>query len=519
MANDTPKTPFDSWQQQRCHPNAPAGGGGPGCFTSADPFQFSSSGWRGLPHPDSPAGRYLTSQEIRTPALTERVQAVVAAYLRALRLAPAAVYRETGCQLGQIIDGLLPGLLQMLAALGISAMAGAGAGAAVGFFLGGVGAAPGAIVGGELGLEAGTALLTWMGLGFLAAAIGQGMGELTGVLKRAVSRAWYAPEHHFPPFETDRAAEDLALAVGILFRLILQGLLAYVLKNGAVSASQAAASTGQAIIRGGTRVAADATLAEVSALLRKSKLPDGFVVWLERNWDDLQRNPKLASNKTGPTVSSQASSSAVAPSELKAMRERQGRENIAETSGNKSQPVAEKNTDKKAILDKQAARDNIDSSTQSFSRYLNNTTNPEIRDAFVSKAGDVRAELPADLQSKGNLALANIDVAGLPSNMKAFSRFDNGEFGFAPLPSGDTILKPIAVNKYGVVDGTGAFVRNVDGEFKILENIAQSLGNNSAAVGRIDLFTELKACTSCGGAIQQFRATYPNIQLNVFTKK
>jgi hypothetical protein len=112
MANDFPKTPYDAWQQQRCHPNAPAGGGGPGCFTSADPFlRSSSSGWQGLPHPDSPAARYLTPQEIRAPDLTERVQAVVQAYTRALRLAPAAVYRETGCQLDQIIDGLLPGLL------------------------------------------------------------------------------------------------------------------------------------------------------------------------------------------------------------------------------------------------------------------------------------------------------------------------------------------------------------------------------------------------------------------------
>jgi hypothetical protein len=358
MANDSPKTPYDSWQQQRCHPNAPAGGGGPGCFTSADPFQYSSPGWQRLPHPDSPAGRYLTPQEIRAPDLTERVQAVVEAYLRALRLAPAAVYRETGCQLDQIIDGLLPGLLQMLAALGICGMAGASAGAAVGFFLGGVGAAPGAIVGGELGLEAGTALLTWMGLGFLAVAIGQGMGELTGVLRRAVHCAWHAPEHRYPPFETDRAAEDLAQTVGILFRLILQGLLAYVLKNAAVSASQAAASTGQAILRGGTRAAADATLAKVSALLRNSKLPDGFVVWLEKNWEDLKRNPKLASDKAAPNISSQ-SSSAVTPSELKVMMERQGHDGVGENSGNQSQPAAEKNSHEKAMPGEQTTHDRM----------------------------------------------------------------------------------------------------------------------------------------------------------------
>ncbi|WP_442497246.1 DUF6861 domain-containing protein [Methylobacter sp. sgz302048] len=357
MANDFPKTPYDAWQPQRCHPNAPAGGGGPGCFTSADPFlRSSSSGWQGLPHPDSPAARYLTPQEIRAPDLTERVRAVVQAYFRALRLVPAAVYRETGCQLDQVIDGLLPGLLQMLAALGISAMAGASTGAAVGFFLGGVGAAPGAIVGGELGLEAGTALLAWMGLGFLAAAIGQGMGELAGVLRRAIRCAWHAPEHRYPPFEIDRAAEDLARAAGILFRLMLQGLLAYVLKNGAVSAGQAAASTGRTLSGGGA--AADATLTEVSALLRKSKLPDGFVAWLEKNWEDLKRNPKLASNKASPAVSSQ-SSSAATPSELKAMRERQGRSSIGENSGNKSRPVAEKTRHEKAAFDERTARDNI----------------------------------------------------------------------------------------------------------------------------------------------------------------
>ncbi|MGJ0427886.1 DUF6861 domain-containing protein [Methylobacter sp.] len=373
MANDFPKTPYDAWQLQRCHPNAPAGGGGPGCFTSADPFlRSSSSGWQSLPHPDSPGARYLTPQEIRAPDITERVRAVVQAYTRALRLAPAAVYRETGCQLDQIIDGLLPGLLQMLAALGISAMAGASAGAAVGFFLGGVGVAPGAIVGGELGLEAGTALLAWMGLGFLAAAIGQGMGELTGVLKRAIRCAWHAPEHRYPPFEIDRAAEDLARAVGILFRLILQGLLAYVLKNGAVSASRAVASTSRTIISGGTGAAADATLAEVSALLRKSKLPDGFIVWLERNWDDLKRNPKLASNKTGPAVSSQ-SSSAATPSELKAMRERQGRADIAEASGNNSRPVVERANHEKVAFDEQTVHDRM--TGKEHSGAPNNTDN------------------------------------------------------------------------------------------------------------------------------------------------
>jgi hypothetical protein len=261
--------------------------------------------------------------------------------------------------LGQVLEGLLPGLLQMLAVLGISTVVGAGAGAAIGFFFGGVGAAPGAVVGGELGLEVGTAILTWMGLGFLAVAIGQGLGELTTVLMGAIRRAWHAAEHGHQQFEIDRAAQDLARAVGILIRLILQGILAYVLKKGAVSSSSAAISTSQSILKGGTRVAADESLAEVSALLKKSKLPDGFVVWIEKNWEDLKRNPKLASKKVDSNSSSQPSSSPASPSELKAMRERRGRDDVMENSANESKPVAEKTNHEKAAFGERTAHDRM----------------------------------------------------------------------------------------------------------------------------------------------------------------
>ena len=306
MPDNRSKQNFKSWSGGQCHPNAPAGGGGPGNFTQAGPLHFGGSN---LPHPGSPAGRYLTPEKIRTPGFMERVQSLVEAYTGALRLAPAAIYQETGYQLGQILDSLLPGLLQMLAILGISIVVGAGAGATIGFFLGGVGAAPGAVVGGELGLEVGTAVLTWMGLGFLALAIGESLGELTSLLTHAISRAWHAAEQNHPKFEIETAAHELAQTAGILFRLILQGILAYVLKKGAVSSSKAAVSTGQTIIKGGTRAAADETLAEVSALLKKSKLPDGFIVWIEKNWEDLRRNPKLMNEKTGTNIPQQQPSS------------------------------------------------------------------------------------------------------------------------------------------------------------------------------------------------------------------
>ena len=199
---------------------------------------------------------------------------------------------------------------------------------------------------------------------------------------------------------------------------------------------------------------------------------------------------------------------------------------------------ADKNPDARKALEQLAAEGKIDTSApvktgagdgtmpvegvvseKWFSGYLNNKTNPEIKDAFITQADGVRLSQLADFDGKGNLALANVDIPGLPSQLKAFSQFQKGENGFVALPEGQNILQPLSVNKYGVVDGKDSFSRIFDGEFKILETTARALGTNTSAMGRIDLFTELKACTSCGGAIQQFRAMYPNIQLNVFTNK
>jgi filamentous hemagglutinin len=60
-------------------------------------------------------------------------------------------------------------------------------------------------------------------------------------------------------------------------------------------------------------------------------------------------------------------------------------------------------------------------------------------------------------------------------------------------------------------------MRDMDTEFKILEDVAQKLGSNTAAKGQINLISEKMVCPSCTGVITQFREMYPNVQLNVFT--
>jgi filamentous hemagglutinin len=154
-----------------------------------------------------------------------------------------------------------------------------------------------------------------------------------------------------------------------------------------------------------------------------------------------------------------------------------------------------------------------------FNRYLNNSTNPEIRAALADQVATLRSALPVELQDKGNLSYAQVDVQGLPDSMKAFSRFDAGEFGFQPRPDNPILTEALSINKYGIVDGPAAYSRAQDGEYKILESIAQKIGDNSSATGQIDLFSELKVCFSCTAEVLAFREKYPQIQLNVFTGK
>jgi len=216
--------------------------------------------------------------------ITKKVECLLEAYREALPLIPSAIYQETGYQLDQVIKGFLPGLLQMLAVLGLSAVAGAGAGAAIGFFLGGVGAFPGAVAGSQFGLDIGTFILTWMGLKFLAEAIGQGLGELVSTLENAVWGAWIAADNDrmFPSYEIDQAARGLARCVGILFRLILQGVVALILGKGGVSVGKGMASTGRSVLTKGIQGTADVTVADVVAQLRQSKLPKAFATGLSK---------------------------------------------------------------------------------------------------------------------------------------------------------------------------------------------------------------------------------------------
>lgn len=213
-----------------------------------------------------------------------------------------AILEETGCQLKSLLSGLIPGLIQMVAIVGASSILGAGIGALIGSLAGGVGAAPGAVVGADLGFDIGMAVLTWLGVAFLAVSIAKGFAELLQAIRNGVEWAWAARKLQgtAQKEQLDKAAHELARSAGIVMRLILQGILAYLLKKAAMGSTRGVAGTIRGVQTRGAAAAAEASVAELVGKLRASKFGDGFADWVEKNWRDLEKNPKLQPPAAAP---------------------------------------------------------------------------------------------------------------------------------------------------------------------------------------------------------------------------
>ena len=89
------------------------------------------------------------------------------------------------------------------------------------------------------------------------------------------------------------------------------------------------------------------------------------------------------------------------------------------------------------------------------------------------------------------------------------------EFGISVKPESSP-FKALKVDSSNVVNGEGAWLRDVDVEYKILSDIQSRLGNNYNVLGSIKLCTELAPCPSCQRVIEQFSEMYPNIEIEVF---
>ncbi|WP_242614902.1 deaminase domain-containing protein, partial [Priestia megaterium] len=137
---------------------------------------------------------------------------------------------------------------------------------------------------------------------------------------------------------------------------------------------------------------------------------------------------------------------------------------------------------------------------------------------IIDRMKELRGNLTSRYKKSGNFAVAEVDVSGL-SKSEFYAQSSINELkGNLEHKVPDISLQPEnpmfkateAVGKEGE-----SYLRNTDTEYKILNDIASRLGENTQATGKIKLFTELDTCDSCSKVIAEFAAKYKNIELEV----
>lgn len=113
---------------------------------------------------------------------------------------------------------------------------------------------------------------------------------------------------------------------------------------------------------------------------------------------------------------------------------------------------------------------------------------------------EFRAGLSSASKRSGNVAVANIEITGIPKTLAAHSGID--EAGKGLVGGGKQNFKYQTLpNKQGDM-----IARNTDSEYKILDNLADRLGNSTLTKGHVTIFTERPACGSCLSVVEQFQA-------------
>ncbi len=225
---------------------------------------------------------------------SKRVNDLKRAYVIALQETPNAVLRVTGYAVSEFLAGILPALLDMCMVQAAATTVGALIGGIGGAFAGGVGAVPGAIEGAAVGFSLSATIMGYLGLAFLFVAVGKNLSEVTGRLRMAVKLAWdasdYLPDARHE--QVRQAGRMLAEAMAVIVLLILQAIVAWLLKKGMDK------------------------LPELVAELRESKLGKGFAKWVEENAAKLYDDPKLRPKRAESTTKAAAESEAQSPSQL-----------------------------------------------------------------------------------------------------------------------------------------------------------------------------------------------------------
>ncbi|MBM0400257.1 MULTISPECIES: DUF637 domain-containing protein [unclassified Serratia (in: enterobacteria)] len=147
--------------------------------------------------------------------------------------------------------------------------------------------------------------------------------------------------------------------------------------------------------------------------------------------------------------------------------------------------------------------------TSAWKGYLVNEKTVQQAAAFKNQVTELRAGLPSDWKRGGNVAVANIDISGMPKTLAGHNLINVEGKGF--VGKGKENFKYETL----LTDDGRPVPRRIDSEYKILDNLADKLGSNYSAKGSVTIFTEKPACDSCLGVVKQFESRYPGVKIDV----
>jgi len=137
---------------------------------------------------------------------------------------------------------------------------------------------------------------------------------------------------------------------------------------------------------------------------------------------------------------------------------------------------------------------------------------------IIDRVKELRGNLTSRYKKSGNFAIAEVNVSGINKSEFYAQSSINKLKGSLEDKVPDISLQPenpmFKATKAVGKDGE-SYLRDTDTEYKILNDIASRLGENTKATGKIKLFTELDTCDSCSKVIAEFAAKYRNIELEV----
>lgn len=147
--------------------------------------------------------------------------------------------------------------------------------------------------------------------------------------------------------------------------------------------------------------------------------------------------------------------------------------------------------------------------------------------SFLQGVNDARSLLSGKLRNVRNFGYAETDILAIEDKrfaahskvrfglaQRVAEAFTENQIQFALQPENQQFFT-LKVNSENIIDGEGAWDRIVDAEAKIIEAIAQQLGEYTQAPGKITLYTDYPPCPSCQYVIRQFMSKYPNIKVEV----